>query len=105
MGLGLIRYLGLGSSRLVAWACLGSQLGTLNQLNARLGPNLELGLGSTRGQLRAQLGIGSELGTQDSTWLGLWISPAHLARLGVWDQAGLGSAWKPSPTRNSGLVL
>ena len=83
MRFGSIHYLGLGSSRLVARARLGTRLGT--QLNARFGP--------TRSSAEAQIRVGSWLswdwlGTRDSTWLDLGLSPAHLARLGAWDRAG-----------------
>ena len=44
--LGLIRYLGLGSSRLVARARLGTRLGTRESAQCSARPKAELGLGS-----------------------------------------------------------
>ena len=64
--LGSIRYLGLGSSRLVAWARLGTRLGTRKSAQCSARPKSELGLGSDRGPAH-QLGIDSGLGTRDST--------------------------------------
>ena len=49
VGLGSIRYLGLGSSRLVARARLGTRLGTRESAQCSARPKSELGLGSDRG--------------------------------------------------------
>ena len=75
MRLGSIRYLGLGSSQLVARAGPETQLGTRESAQY------------SRAQLRAQLEIGPGLGDRDSNWLGLGLSSAHLPRLGAWDRA------------------
>ena len=86
MRLGSIPYLGLGSSRLVAQARLGTRLGTREsaQYSARL--KSELSLGSDRGP--AHRSAGDWLGHRDLTWLDLGLSPAHLARFGAWDRTG-----------------
>ena len=60
-----------------------------------------------------QLGIGSGLGTRDSTCLDLGFSPPHLAQLVAWNQSGTrfglearpGSKLWARPTQDSALGL
>ena len=54
--LGSIRYLGLGSSRLVARARLGTRLGTRESAQCSARPKSELGLGSDRGPAHGSAG-------------------------------------------------